>query len=118
MVSIGGILSARGDLPGIGHLYHFVSRHDWVERLGRLVFPGRWRLARRSGWNIARRHGRVTVHRLDSARHFGKRGYLSSTPLLPDGDSQLDRTLTHIAAVLRDAERRLASPSPVTAPAD
>lgn len=100
VVSIGGVVDARSDLPGVDHLYHFVSRHDWVERLGRMVFPAHWRIASRSGWNIARRAGRISIHRLDEARHFGKRGYLSSAPRFPDGSSQLDRTLDAVSRIL------------------
>jgi hypothetical protein len=100
IVSIGGVVDARSHLPGVEHLYHFVSRHDWVERLGRMVFPAHWRVASRSGWNVARRAGRISVHRLNEARHFGKRGYLSSTPRFPDGGSQLDRTLDAVSRVL------------------
>jgi hypothetical protein len=104
IVSIGGVVDARSHLPGVGHLYHFVSRYDWVERLGRLVFPAHWRIAHRSGWNVARRAGRISVHRLDEARHFGKRGYLSSAPRLSDGSSQLDHTLAAVSCVLTSNE--------------
>jgi hypothetical protein len=104
IVSIGGVVDARSHLPGVGHLYHFVSRHDWVERLGRMVFPAHWRIASRSGWNVARRAGRISVHRLDEARHFGRRGYLSSAPRFPDGGSQLDHTLAAVSRVLTSNE--------------
>ncbi|GAB3422467.1 hypothetical protein [Flindersiella endophytica] len=100
IVSIGGVVDARSHLPGVEHLYHFVSRHDWVERLGRMVFPAHWLIARRSGWNSARRAGRISVHRLDEARHFGRRGYLSPVPRFADGRGQLDRTLDAVSAVL------------------
>lgn len=92
VVSLGGVLDARSELAGVAHLYHFRSRRDWVERLGVLAFPGRWRISRRSGWNVARRAGRVTVHELTGARHFGRRGYLSKT--------EIRRTLGAIARVL------------------
>lgn len=104
IVSIGGVVDARSHLPGVDHLYHFVSRNDWVEPLGRLVFPAHWPIARRSGWNVARREGRISVHRLDGARHTGKRGYLSSKPCFPDGSSQLDRTLEAVSRVLTSNE--------------
>lgn len=92
VVSLGGVLDARSTLAGVDHLYHFRSRRDWVERLGVLVFPGRWRISRRSGWNVARRAGRVTIHELTGARHFGRRGYLSRI--------EIRRTLRAIAGVL------------------
>lgn len=58
-------------------------------------------LFRRSGWNRAVRAGKITVHRLDPATHFGSQSYISPTAQLPDGRSHLDRTADTVIAIIR-----------------
>lgn len=71
------------------------------ERVGTWIFPQRWRLLRRSGWNRAVRAGKVRVHLLDPSTHVGPRSYIGPTALLPDGRSHLDRTAETVIELVR-----------------
>jgi hypothetical protein len=82
-------------------VHQLTSASDRIERVGTWIFPQRWRLFRWSGWNRARRAGKVTVHRLDPATHVGPRSYISPEALLPDGRTHLDRTTDTVIALIR-----------------
>jgi hypothetical protein len=112
LITIGGFHNGANDIAHARHLYQLTSGRDWVERLCTWIFPQRWRLYRRSGWNRAVRAGEVTVHRLDPAAHFGRSSYISPTALLPDGRSHLDRTTDTVLALLRDHPAAPNAPSP------
>lgn len=92
LISIGGFLDGAAALAGVGALHHVRSGHDVVERVGRALFSGRWRVRRRSPWNRGRRDGTVCEHRLEGASHVGANGHLSAAAVLPDGRSHLRRT--------------------------
>ncbi|WP_327690616.1 hypothetical protein OG870_03995 [Streptomyces sp. NBC_00461] len=101
LITLGGFHNGANDLTHAEHLYQLTSANDQIERVGTWIFPQRWRLFRRSGWNRARRAGKITEHRLDPATHFGPGSYISPTAQLPDGRSHLDRTADTVIAVIR-----------------
>jgi hypothetical protein len=106
LITLGGFHNGAGDLTQACHLYQLTSAYDRIERVGTWLFPERWRLFRRSGWNRARRAGKVTVHRLDPATHVGPRSYISPEARLPDGRSHLDRTADTVIGLVRAGESR------------
>lgn len=99
VVSVGGYLDGRV-LPRRAVVHHLASADDAVERLGRAMFPARWRVVRSSAWNRAIRDGRVVLHRMTGSRHVGPSGYLSGAAGGPDGVSHLRRTAGLAAGVL------------------
>jgi len=101
LITLGGFHNGANDLTHAEHLCQLTSANDRIEQIGAWIFPQRWRLFRRSGWNRALRAGKITVHRLDPATHFGPRSYISPTAELPDGRSHLDRTTDTVIAVIR-----------------
>ncbi|MFJ5303225.1 hypothetical protein [Streptomyces sp. NPDC088350] len=101
LITLGGFHNGANDLTHAEHLYRLTSANDRIEQIGTWIFPQRWRLFRRSGWNRALRAGKITVHRLDPATHFGPLSYISPTAELPDGRSHLDRTTDTVIAVIR-----------------
>ncbi|MFD7441634.1 hypothetical protein [Streptomyces sp. NPDC059909] len=101
LANLGGFLNGANDLTHAEHLHQLTSAYDRVERVGTWIFPQRWRLFRGSGWNRARRAGKITVHRLDPATHVGPRSYISPTAQLPDGRNHLDRTADTVIALIR-----------------
>ena len=102
LITIGGFHNGANDVTRARHLHQLTSANDRIERVGTWLFPQRWRLFRRSGWNRAIRAGKVTVHWLDPATHVGPRSYISPTAHLPDGRSHLDRTAEAVIALVRD----------------
>jgi hypothetical protein len=101
LITLGGFHSGANDLTHAEHLHQLTSGSDWIERIGTWIFPQRWRLLRRSEWNRAGRAGKITVHRLDPATHFGPHSYISPQAWLPDGRSCLDHTTETVIALIR-----------------
>ncbi|MGP3961072.1 hypothetical protein ACTWPT_34240 [Nonomuraea sp. 3N208] len=101
LITIGGFHNGANDLTHAHHLYQLTSASDWIERVCIWIFPQRWRLFRRSGWNRAARAGKITMHRLDPATHMGRHSYISPEAQLPDGRSYLDRTADAVVALIR-----------------
>jgi hypothetical protein len=101
LITLGGFHNGANDLNRAEHLHRLTSAGDRIERLGTWIFPQRWRVFRGSGWNRARRAGKITVHRLDPATHVGPRSYISPSARLPDGRSHLDRTADTVTALIR-----------------
>ncbi|MFF3464662.1 hypothetical protein ACWCQN_23145 [Streptomyces sp. NPDC001984] len=101
VITLGGFHNGANDLTHVEHVYRLTSASDRIERVGTWIFPQRWRLFRRSGWNRARRAGKITVHRLDPATHIGPRSYISPEEHLPDGRSYLDRTTDAVITLIR-----------------
>ncbi len=93
VISMGGVLSSDPGLNYIHALYHVYGANDKVHTLGERVFPGRWRISRKSFWNIAQREGRITMIDVGPIGHNGPNGYLDANATLPDGTRFLDKTL-------------------------
>ncbi|WP_199733391.1 hypothetical protein [Micromonospora sp. BL4] len=102
LITLGGFHNGANDISHAQHLDQLTSAGDRIERVGTWMFPQRWRLFRRSGWNRADRAGKITVHRLDPATHVGPRSYISPQARLPDGRTHLDRTADTVIALIRD----------------
>ncbi|MEU1185712.1 hypothetical protein ABZ464_50520 [Streptomyces sp. NPDC005820] len=101
LITLGGFHNGANDLAHATQLHQLTSAYDRIERVGTWIFPQRWRLFRGSGWNRARRAGKITVHRLDPATHLGPHSYISPESRLPDGRTHLDHTAATVIAVIR-----------------
>lgn len=101
LITLGGFHNGANDISRAEHLYQLTSAADRIERVGTWLFPQRWRLWRTSGWNRARRAGKVTTRLLDPATHVGPQSYISPTAVLPDGRTHLDRTAETVIALIR-----------------
>ncbi|WP_217214270.1 hypothetical protein [Streptomyces sp. AC550_RSS872] len=101
VITLGGFHNGANDLTHAEQVHQLTSAYDRIERVGTWIFPQRWRLLRRSGWNRARSAGKITVHRLDPATHLGPHSYISPEERLPDGRSHLDRTAGTVIALIR-----------------
>ncbi|TYC01036.1 hypothetical protein FXF53_12600 [Micromonospora sp. WP24] len=102
LITLGAFHNGANDISHAQHLDQLTSAGDRIERVGTWIFPQRWRLFRRSGWNRAARDGKITVHRLDPATHVGPLSYISPQARLADGRSHLDRTAATVIALIRD----------------
>lgn len=107
LILLGAFHNGANDLTEVQQLHQLTSASDRIERVGRWIFPPRWRIFPRSGWNRARRDGKITVHQLDPSTHVGPRSYISPSALLPDGRSHLQRTADVIIDVIRASHRQL-----------
>lgn len=101
VISLGGVISANNDVLQLEHLYHLVGDKDGVERLGPVMFPGRWRLFPLSYWNRARRRGNISVMSMGPVGHQVPGGILDPAVTLADGRSALNQTIDTILAILQ-----------------
>src|SRR5262249_52924804 len=76
VVSLGGVLDSDPGLRVVARLDHLVGDRDLMERIGRIVYPGRWPIARSSAWNTARARGVVRVQDLPGMAHNTPGGYM------------------------------------------
>lgn len=100
VVSIGGMLSDDPGLNRVEHLWHLKGTKDIFEKLGQLMFPGRWPHAAFSPWTKGLNDGRFKVIELGPLHHNGKRHYFDPNTLAPDGRSYLEVTTDAVIACL------------------
>lgn len=102
IVSLGGFYT---DDPGIGFVAHaedLCGTRDPLPALGRILYPGCWRLLPHSRWNRARRDGRIAFTSCGPMTHFGDQDYFSQAATLEEGRSYAEHTATlAVAAILR-----------------
>lgn len=104
LISLGGVLSADPGLLELRFLFHLTGSRDKVEKLGTLLFPGRWPLVRGSSWNRAKRRGKFTHIPLGPIKHDSRGGYLDAQATLPDGTSFLEHTTAVVSYLVRHPE--------------
>ncbi|GAB4367019.1 MAG: hypothetical protein Kow00121_04960 [Elainellaceae cyanobacterium] len=99
-ISLGGVMSADNNYLELEHLYHLVGDKDSVERMGPIMFPGRWKIAFLSYWNRAKRKGKITFVSLGPAGHQVPGGLMDPNAYLPDGRTYLQQTIDLILQIL------------------
>ncbi|MBD0335149.1 MAG: hypothetical protein ICV62_06655 [Cyanobacteria bacterium Co-bin13] len=75
IVSMGGVFDGDEGFKTVEHFYHFRGEDDWVENIGAIIFPYRWRWTFLSPFNRARRQGRYSLVDSGPHEHDGDRGY-------------------------------------------
>ncbi len=100
VISLGGMFSDDPGMDRIQHLTHLRGSKDPLERLGWLLFAGRWAGAVGSPWSRAKAEGRVDVVTLGPMQHNAKAHYFDPNTFAPDGRSYLEVSIDAIHAVL------------------
>lgn len=100
IISLGGVISGNCNILKLEHLYHLVGDKDFIERVGPVMFPGRWQIFPLSYWNRAKRRGKISRISLGLVGHQVPGGLLDSDCYLPDGRSHLQQTLDLVAEIL------------------
>ncbi len=99
VISLAGVISGNTGAMEVERLYHLVGEKDSVEKLGPIMFPGRWSLLFLSNWNRAKRRGKISFVSLGPVAHNGEAGPMGSERL-PDGKTYLQQTLDIISGIL------------------
>lgn len=102
VISLGGVISAKNNLLRLEHLYHLVGDKDYIERIGPVIFPGRWKIYPLSYWNRAKRRGLITILSLGPVGHQVPGGMMDDQAYLDNGTSYLDQTIGTILAILQE----------------
>lgn len=100
VISLGGVMSANKHFLQLEHLYHLVGDQDTVERIGPIIFPGRWKLFFLSYWNRAKRKGKISIISLGPMGHQVPGGMMDPQTVLPNGQSCLQTTIGVILSIL------------------
>lgn len=106
IISVGGVLNSDPALDRIEHLWHFYGTKDHVQRLGAVVFPGRWPWAGLSAWRSAMDAGRISRTCLGPMRHTGGRDYYDRHLVVEDGRNFREVTVDALREVLADPDGR------------
>jgi predicted Abi (CAAX) family protease len=100
LISLAGVISGNVNVLQLEHLYHLAGDKDPVERLGPIMFPGRWRPFFLSYWNRAKRMGKVSFVSMGAVGHQLPGGLMDAQHYLPDGRSFLQQTIDNVSAIL------------------
>ncbi len=96
VVSVGGVFAGTNGFNATEHVYHFQGRRDWIEDIGRIIFPSRWSWTVSSPFNQARHRGKYTVRVSGSQAHDGPEGYFGEKLARSDGITYVDLTLQQV----------------------
>lgn len=102
VISIGGVMASDAGLAGVGHLCHLYGSKDWLQRVGAILSPGRWRVWRSSYWNRARRAGKITLRIIGPMRHAFGASYFDAEATAEDGRRFLQVTTDEVLAALAE----------------
>ncbi len=102
VLSLGGVLAADPGLLSAQQVIHLIGSGDNVQKLGALLFPGRWPLFPHSPWHQARTYGKLRTLVIGPCDHTGDNGYLDDEVHVADGRSYFEVTVDVIASLLRD----------------
>ena len=108
VVSLGGMLSNDPGLDRVEHLWHLHGTRDGWERMGRVIFTGRWPRYPFSHWNQAKKDGRLTEIPIGPFTHAVSGHYFDPEATAPDGRSYLQVSLDGIVAVLTGEQVQIA----------
>jgi len=94
------VLDSDPGLQVVARMDHLVGERDVMEKVGRIVYPGRWPIARASAWNTARLSGVVHVQRLPGMTHNTPGGYMDPNARTSTGELNPELTAETIVAAL------------------
>ncbi|MGF1537653.1 MAG: CAAX protease, partial [Elainellaceae cyanobacterium] len=101
VISLGGVISGNCNILKLEQLYHLAGEKDNVERIGAVMFPGRWRIFTLSYWNRAKRYGNISFLSMGPVGHQVPGGILDPELQLSDGRTALQQTVDTILDILR-----------------
>ncbi len=100
VISLAGVISGNTGAMVIERLYHLVGEKDAVEKLGPIMFSGRWPILFLSNWNCAKRRDKISLLSLGAVAHNAEAGPMGTAARLPDGRTHLQQTLDIISGIL------------------
>ncbi|TVP66644.1 MAG: hypothetical protein EA342_11280 [Leptolyngbya sp. LCM1.Bin17] len=93
VISMGGVFDGRSGFDHARQVYHYHGSDDWVDNVGSVIFPSRWRWTWSSSFNRARRADRYQAIASGPHEHDGDRGYFGQDLIDDGGQTYLDITI-------------------------
>jgi hypothetical protein len=92
VLSIGGVISDDPGILQVTHLTHFYGEKDPLQKVGGLMWSGRWPVRKGSAWNRALSKGRIDKVFMGPMAHNAFGGYYDVRVSLPDGRNYCEAT--------------------------
>ncbi len=105
LLSLGGMLSDDIALARVEHVWHLYGTKDFLQASGKLLFAGRWPIAKASPWNEALRDGKITMIELGPYNHNIKEHYFDYASKLPDGRTYAGKVIDTMVGILEPQDR-------------
>lgn len=96
VVSLGGVFAGTNGFIASDRVYHLHGKRDWVENIGAIVFPSRWRWSVASPFNQARLQNRYAVASSGPHTHDGAEGYFGQDLINSTGMTYVDLTFQDV----------------------
>jgi len=105
VLSIGGVISDDPGIKHVGHLRHFYGEKDPFQKLGDILWSGRWPIMGQSAWNRAKAQGRISMVDLGPMAHNSYGGYYDVRVKLPDGKNYCVATADAVREAIMSIDR-------------
>jgi hypothetical protein len=92
IVSIGGVISDDPGIQQVSHLSHLWGDKDPLQKLGEILWSGRWKTRPNSPWNKHLASGHITFVSMGPMAHNAYGGYYDIRVKLSDGQSFCEAT--------------------------
>lgn len=96
VISLGGVFSGTNGFIASDRIYHLHGERDWVENIGAIVFPSRWRWSVASPFNQVRLQDHYAVQSSGPHTHDGAEGYFGQALVNSKGVTYVDLTLQDV----------------------
>lgn len=103
VLSIGGVFCSDPGIEATERIVHMRGTKDVLEKTGRVVFPGRWPIAKNSVWNQAIEQGKVTIITMGPWGHVRQHSYMDDVNHVNEEQTYTDKTVETIAQQLEAA---------------
>jgi hypothetical protein len=100
VVSIGGVISDDSGISHVTKLTHNFGTKDPIQKLGEIMWTGRWPMMKNSDWNVANAKGRIKMKNLGEMYHMLKKGYFDDYTKFSDGRSYAMVTAEAVKAAI------------------
>jgi hypothetical protein len=87
VISIGGVISDDSGINHVTKLTHNFGTKDPIQKVGEVLWSGRWPMMKNSDWNIAMSKGKIKMRNLGAMYHLLKKGYFDDYAKFSDGRS-------------------------------
>jgi hypothetical protein len=104
VVSVGGVLTDDLGIKHVKRLTHLYGTKDPVQKIGQILWSGRWAVMPQSAWNRAVASKKVEMVEMGPMAHNALGGYYDVRVSLPDGETFCAATAAAVRDAIRDAE--------------
>lgn len=100
VLSIGGVISDDPGIKFVRFLTHFYGEKDPLQKIGEVLWSGRWPILKWSDWNRTLAQGRIRFVDLGPMAHNSHGGYYDIRVRLPDGRNFCEATAASVKAAI------------------